>query len=194
MQTVRVDSIKPNPDNPRIIKDDQYARLLASIKRDPAFLEVRGIVHADGVVLGGNMRLRAVQEALKDAAFRDAVGVPAANVMPAAWVQDASAWDAERRRRFIIVDNSPDGLSGEWDWDALANEWDEDMLRECGIITQKNEGAKPPTVEIIPDAPPPPRVWVWISLPTESLPSANEHIERLSGISGVNVEMAVADA
>ena len=133
MQTVRVDSIKPNPDNPRVIKDDQYARLLASIKRDPAFLEVRGIVHADGVVLGGNMRLRAVQDALKDAAFREAVGVPAANVMPAAWVQDASAWDAERRRRFIIVDNSPDGLSGEWDWDALANEWDEDMLRECGL-------------------------------------------------------------
>ena len=133
MQTVRVDSIKPNPDNPRIIKDDQYARLLASIKRDPAFLEVRGIVHADGVVLGGNMRLRAVQDALKDATFREAVGVPAANVMPAAWVQDASAWDTERRRRFIIVDNSPDGLSGEWDWDALANEWDEDMLRECGL-------------------------------------------------------------
>ena len=133
MQTVRVDSIKPNPDNPRVIKDDQYARLLASIKRDPAFLEVRGIVHADGVVLGGNMRLRAVQDALKDAAFREAIGVPAANVMPAAWVQDASAWDAERRRRFIIVDNSPDGLSGEWDWDALANEWDEDMLRECGL-------------------------------------------------------------
>lgn len=143
MQTVRVDSIKPNPDNPRVIKDDQYARLLASIKRDPAFLEVRGIVHADGVVLGGNMRLRAVQDALKDAAFREAVGVPAANVMPAAWVQDASAWDAERRRRFIIVDNSPDGLSGEWDWDALANEWDEDMLRECGLeptITQDDLG------------------------------------------------------
>lgn len=139
MQTIRIDSIKPNPNNPRIIKDDQYKRLLASIKRDPAFLSVRGIVHADGVVLGGNMRLRAIQEALKDPAFREIVGVQSAQEMPIQWVQDASAWDNERRKRFIIVDNSPDGLSGEWDWDALANEWDENMLRECGLeptITQ----------------------------------------------------------
>ena len=132
MDTVALDSISPNPSNPRVIRDEQFRRLVESIKRDPQFLEVRGIVHADGVILGGNMRYRAIQECLKDAAFRQAAGVTATHV-PARWVQDASDWDDDRRRRFVIVDNAPDGISGEWNWDALANEWDEAMLAECGL-------------------------------------------------------------
>ena len=133
MQTVKLSSIKPNPDNPRVMKDAQFRKLVANIKKYPHFLEKRGIVHADGVILGGNMRYRAIQEALKDDAFRKQIGVKGKDEIPATWVQDASAWSAEDRQAFIILDNSPQGVSGEWDWDLLANQYEPDMLNEWGL-------------------------------------------------------------
>ena len=133
MDTVKLSSIKPNADNPRILRDEQYKRLLASIIKHPEFLAKRGIVHADGVILGGNMRYRVIREALKDETFRDAVGVKSASEIPASWVQDASDWDESARQAFILIDNSPDGISGDWDYDILANMVDEELLEECGL-------------------------------------------------------------
>jgi len=133
MNTIKISKIRPNPDNPRIIRDTQFSRLVESIKRDPQFLEKRGIVHADGVILGGNMRFRAIQTALTDQAFRDAIGVKSAHEIPASWVVDASDWTEEQRRRFVIVDNAPDGMSGDWDWDVLANEWGDVDWGDLGI-------------------------------------------------------------
>jgi hypothetical protein len=91
-ERMKLTAIKPNPDNPRIIKDAEFHKLVASIKRYPDFMAKRGIVHADGVILGGNMRYRAIQEALKDEAFRAAIGVKSASEIPDAWIQDASDW------------------------------------------------------------------------------------------------------
>jgi hypothetical protein len=125
MDTVKLTSIRPNPSNPRVIKDAAFHKLVANIKQYPHFLDLRGIVHADGVILGGNMRYRAIQEALKDAAFRDAIGVPSAKDIPAKWVLDASAWNDTDRAAFIIADNAP---AGDWDWDMLANEWPDSLL------------------------------------------------------------------
>ena len=140
MKTVKLSSIKPNPDNPRVMKDDQFWKLVDNIKRYPHFLEKRGIVHADGIILGGNMRYRAITEALKDETFRTAVGVTKCNEIPATWVQDASAWSNEDRQAFIILDNSPQGVSGEWDWDLLANQYEPDMLNEWGLEVPEDEG------------------------------------------------------
>lgn len=147
--TIALSSIKPNPDNPRTIRDTQFHALVESIKRDPQFLDKRGIVHADGVILGGNMRYRAIQEALKDAEFRAAIGVASAKEVPAAWVLDASEWTEQQRRRFVIVDNAPPGIAGDWDIDALANAWDDMPLAEWGLApevveeTDKTPGDKP---------------------------------------------------
>ncbi len=133
MKTFNLKNLTPNPDNPRVLRDDQYKKLLASIKRDPEFLSKRPIVHADNVILGGNMRYRALIEATRDAAFRERIGTKKAGEVPASWVLDASEFTEEQRRRFVIVDNAPDGMSGEWDWDMLANEFDVSWLNDLGI-------------------------------------------------------------
>jgi len=140
MKTVKLSSIKPNPDNPRVMKDDQFQKLVENINRYPHFLEKRGIVHADGIILGGNMRYRAIQEALKDSCFRWWVGVKTQSEIPATWVQDASEWSEADREAFIVLDNSPAGVSGEWDWDLLANQYEPDDLNDWGLNVPMDDG------------------------------------------------------
>ena len=139
MKTIKLATIRPNPDNPRVIKDTQFHKLVANIKKYPHFLEKRGIVHTDGIILGGNMRYRAIAEALKDEAFRVKVSVTKCNEIPATWVQDASAWSEADRQAFIILDNAPQGVSGEWDWDLLANQWEPEELNEWGLEVPEEE-------------------------------------------------------
>ena len=112
---VSIDKLKPNPDNPRIIKDDKFKKLVQSIKDFPEMLKLRPIVvDKDMVVLGGNMRLRA----LKDAEVKEVEVIIADNLTD------------DQKREFIIKDNV--GF-GEWDWETLANEWDADQLGEWGL-------------------------------------------------------------
>jgi DNA modification methylase len=110
--------IKPNPNNPRIIKDDKFKKLVASIKEFPQMLELRPIVvDADNISLGGNMRLKALQEL----GYKE---------IPETWVKKASELTEEQKQQFIIKDNV--GF-GEWDWEMLANEWDSEKLVEWGL-------------------------------------------------------------
>lgn len=96
------------------------------------------------------MRYRALLEATKDPKFRAAIGTKKAGEVPASWVLDASEFSEEQRRRFVIVDNAPDGMSGEWDWDVLANEWGDIDLGDLGMdvpevdIDGDDEQADPP--------------------------------------------------
>lgn len=137
--TVAIGDIKPNPNNPRHIKDDKFKKLVASIRDFPQMLELRPIVvDADGMVLGGNMRLRACQAAgLKE--------VP---------VIYADQLTEDQKREFIIKDNV--GF-GEWDWDVLANEWDEVVLDAWGLdvpgfdIDKPTEGLTDP--DEVPEVP-----------------------------------------
>jgi len=64
-EKIKLSDIKINPKNPRLIRDKKFQSLVESIKRDPEFLEKRGIVHANGIILGGNQRYMAIKEALK---------------------------------------------------------------------------------------------------------------------------------
>lgn len=119
MQIVEITRIKQNPNNPRIIKDDKFQKLVKSIREFPEMLEKRPIIcftDVDGkfVVLGGNMRLKASQE----------VGL---KELPIILADD---WTQEQRNEFLIKDNV--GF-GEWDWDMLANEWDAEELTEWGL-------------------------------------------------------------
>ena len=117
--TTKLTDIKSNPNNPRIIKDDKFKKLVASIKEFPQMLSLRPIVvNDDMIVLGGNMRLKACKEAgLKE--------VP---------VIKASDLNEDQQRQFIIKDNVG---YGEWDWDMLANEWDAEDLVEWGLDVWK---------------------------------------------------------
>ncbi len=111
----KISSLKANPDNPRLIKDDKFQKLVKSIKDFPQMLEIRPVVVNDSMmVLGGNMRLKAALEAgLKE--------IP---------VIKASQLTPEQQKEFIIKDNV--GF-GEWDWDTIANEWDVDQVTEWGL-------------------------------------------------------------
>ena len=63
-EKVKISQVKTNPNNPRLIKDDKFKKLVRSIKEFPEMLEIRPIVvDKDNIVLGGNMRLRACKEA-----------------------------------------------------------------------------------------------------------------------------------
>ena len=134
-QTVKINEVKSNPNNPRIIKDDKFKKLVASIKELPQMLELRPIVvNEDMIVLGGNMRLKACKEAgLKE--------IP---------IIKASELNEEQQRAFIIKDNV--GF-GEWDWDALANEWDAEQLEEWGLDVPNFDGVELDAVEDDFDAP-----------------------------------------
>ena len=147
METFNLKNLTPTPDNPRVLRDDQYKNLLASIKRDPEFLSKRPVVHADNIILGGNMRYRALIEATRDPDFRAAIGNKKEGEVPASWVLDASEFDEEQRRRFVIVDNAPDGMSGEWDWDMLANEFDVSWLNDLGLAVPEVPDFQPGTLD-----------------------------------------------
>ena len=112
---MNINEIKPNPSNPRIIKDDKFKKLVKSIQDFPQMLELRPIViDENNIVLGGNMRLKACIEAgLKD--------VP---------VKQAKDLTEEQKKEFIVKDNVG---YGEWDWDDLANNWDDQLLTEWGL-------------------------------------------------------------
>jgi hypothetical protein len=115
IQTVKTKDIIANDTNPRVIKDDKFKKLVQSIKDFPQMLQLRPIVvNDDMVVLGGNMRLRAVQE----------VGLKEVPIIK------ASDLTPEQQKEFIIKDNV--GF-GEWDWDILANEWEPELLTEWGL-------------------------------------------------------------
>jgi DNA modification methylase len=123
MQRVPIGTIKNNPNNPRVIKDDKFKKLVQSIKDLPEMAEVRPVVvNTDMVVLGGNMRLKAMREA----GWKD---VPIQVV----------DWDEDKQRQFIIKDNVS---GGEWDWDMLANEWDTEELQKWGLDLPDFDNAK----------------------------------------------------
>ena len=121
-KSMKISKLKNNPNNPRVIKDDKFEKLKKSISEFPEMMENRPIVcvtDVDGKLypLGGNMRLKALQE-LGYKEIQDN------------WVQMADEWTEEQRREFVIKDNV--GF-GEWDWEELANVWDSEKLEEWGL-------------------------------------------------------------
>ena len=120
-QQVKLYKIKGNPNNPRIIKNDKFKKLVTSIKEFPEMLEKRPIVvDEDMMVLGGNMRLKAS----KDAGLKEV------------WIDIAEGWTKEQKDEFVVKDNVN---FGEWEWDMLANEWDSVQLAEWGLDVWENQ-------------------------------------------------------
>jgi len=114
-ELVNINKVRTNPNNPRIIKDDKFQKLVKSIQEFPQMLEIRPIVVNDEmIVLGGNMRLKACQEA----------GLKEVHIIK------ASNLTEEQQKEFIIKDNV--GF-GEWDWNDLANNWDAEELEMWGL-------------------------------------------------------------
>jgi len=114
MESLPISKVRPNSENPRYIKDEKFKKLVQSLRDFPEMANVRPIVvNKEMVVLGGNMRLKAMQEA-------------GWSEVPVQVVD----WSEEKQREFIIKDNV--GF-GEWDWDELANTWDAEELKDWGL-------------------------------------------------------------
>jgi len=115
---MKLSDIKANPNNPRIIKDEKFEKLKKSITEFPKMMALRPmVINEDNIVLGGNMRLKA----LKELGYTE---------LPDEWVKRAEDLTDEEARRFIIADNV--GF-GEHDWEILANEWDAEELADWGL-------------------------------------------------------------
>lgn len=114
IETVKISEVKLNPNNPRLIKDDNFKKLVKSIIDFPEMLNIRPIVvNDDMIILGGNMRYKACKEAgLKE--------IP---------IIKASNLSEDKQREFLIKDNVS---GGEWDW-TLLQEWDSLELEEWGL-------------------------------------------------------------
>jgi len=114
-------NIRLNDSNPRFIKDDKFKKLVNSIKEFPKMLELRPIiVDNTGMILGGNMRYRALQE----------LGMKVKDE----WVKVADKLTDEERRRFIVEDNV--GF-GDWDWDILSEQYEKEELEDWGMDVDK---------------------------------------------------------
>ena len=114
-ETVKISEIKLNPNNPRLIKDDKFKKLVKSIQDFPEMLNIRPIVvNKDMIILGGNMRFKAC----KEAGLKEIPVIVADNLTE------------EQQREFLIKDNTS---GGEWDFEMLANEWDVEQLEEWGL-------------------------------------------------------------
>ena len=112
---IGIEEINKNPNNPRIIKDDKFKKLVQSIKDFPKMLEMRPIVvNEHNIILGGNMRYDACK----------AAGLKTIPVIVAEGLTE------DEQRQFIIKDNVS---GGEWDWEMLANEWDAQDLEDWGL-------------------------------------------------------------
>ena len=119
IEKVKIGSVKLNPNNPRLIKDDKFKSLVKSIQDFPEMLDIRPIVvNEDMIILGGNMRFKACKEAgLKEVPIIKAIGL-----------------SAEKQREFLIKDNVS---GGEWDWTLLNSEWDAEQLQDWGLDIPK---------------------------------------------------------
>jgi ParB-like chromosome segregation protein Spo0J len=111
---VKISTVKVNPNNPRLIKDEKFKKLVASIKDFPEMLNVRPIVvNQEMIILGGNMRYKACIEA----------GLKEVPIIIA-------DFNETQQKEFLIKDNVS---GGEWDWDVLANEWNAENLEQWGL-------------------------------------------------------------
>ena len=112
---IKIQKLKENPDNPRIISRDKFRKLVNSLKEFPQMLKLRPIVvDEDNIILGGNMRYKAALE----------LG------LSEVWVIQADDLTKDQKAEFIIKDNA--GF-GKWDWETLANDWSMEVLTDWGV-------------------------------------------------------------
>jgi ParB-like chromosome segregation protein Spo0J len=113
-----LNTILPNPNNPRLIKDEKFKKLVQSIRDFPEMMSLRPlIIDENNYTLGGNMR----RQALVDLGYDE---------IPDEWVKKVTGLTEDQKREFIIKDNLG---YGEWDWEELANSWDNVLLDNWGL-------------------------------------------------------------
>ena len=117
IKKMKLSEIKPNPKNPRIIKDDNYKKLIKSLQEFPEMLSIREIIVDEGlIILGGNMRYKALKELGEKTAL----------------VKIISGLTEDQKKQFIVKDNLP---YGEWDFELLQSDYELTDLEGWGLDT-----------------------------------------------------------
>lgn len=112
---ISIEKVKENPTNPRTISNEKFEKLKKSIQDFPEMLQLRPIVvDSDCVVLGGNMRLKA----LKELGFKEV------------HIIKAESLSEDQKKEFLIKDNLG---YGDWDFEELAANWDLQKLDDWGF-------------------------------------------------------------
>ena len=113
---MNINEIKPNTSNPRKIDEDDFAKLVKSIKDDPKLLQAKPlIIDENNVILGGNQRYRACLEL----GIQDVPTIQMANLTE------------KEKQKLLVIDNTH---YGKWDMDMLANDgWEIGELDEWGV-------------------------------------------------------------
>lgn len=143
---MRLSQLHPNdgqiegvPRNPRLITEEEFAKLKKSLKNFHKMLALRPIVVDEGMnILGGNMRYQALKKLAEEGAVCQVFDIRGALVsyykfedeIPDEWVKVAIDLTPDEKMEFIVKDNEE---RGQWDYDLLANEWDAEKLREWDI-------------------------------------------------------------
>lgn len=115
---MKLSQIQPNPDNPRLIKDDKFEKLVKSLKDFPQMMKLRPIIiDENNIIQGGNMRFKA----LKELGYSE---------VPDEWIKQGRDLTPEQWREFVIKDNL---AYGEMNWDMILSDWDQELLKEWGL-------------------------------------------------------------
>lgn len=142
LKMLPMSAIEPNtgqldglPENPRSIKKKKFEKLKQNICEYPEMLAWRSLLvypldNGKHVIIGGNMRYKAMQE----------LGHTEAPVFII-----PHDTPVERLQAYTILDNN--GF-GDWDWDLLANEWQDDMLDNWGLDVPTSKDTKDLSDEI----------------------------------------------
>ena len=133
MKLIKINKVKINPNNPRVIKDHKYKMLLNSVKESPAFMQINSLkLDEDFMLLAGNMRHRVCKELgwneVPVNIFTRDMAEQNNKERLANGLKEASY--EEQCKEFTIKDNVS---FGEWEWDQLANEWDNGQLQDWGM-------------------------------------------------------------
>lgn len=119
IQHLPISRLIPNPDNPRLIRDANFKRLVKSLADCPELFEARPCICSDRtgalVVMGGNMRLLAAKE-LK---YKEVPVIIMSGLTP------------EQEKEIVIKDNGSE--FGEWDMAALRGSWADLPLLDWGV-------------------------------------------------------------
>ncbi|MDY0039817.1 MAG: DNA methyltransferase [Desulforhabdus sp.] len=118
IEHVPITELRKNPDNPRLIKGDQFKSLCKSLEESPELFEARPILvspeNGHFKILGGNMRFQAAKT-LK------MTSVPVIVMAGLTEIQ---------KRAIAIKDN---GAWGEWDFHLLSTKWADLPLSDWGV-------------------------------------------------------------
>ena len=172
---MKIKDIKSNPKNPRLIKDARFKKLVQSLKEFPKMLVLRPIViNEDNVVLGGNMRLKALIEL----GYKE---------VPDTWVKRADELTEEEKKRFVIADNVE---FGENDIEILSKEWDKAEVVDWGMESFESNESKTDFFIEDKEITGFKKTHILFSFPPQLFIEIQDYIQKIKDVEGVEYEQS----